>query len=634
MILAYLASPAGPSHPREALAAMFWADRGEEQARGSLRQALSVLRATLGSEAIEIERDMVRLVPGRVAIDAERLATLAANRVAASDEEIAHLCASEFLAGLSLPGEAVAEWLAFERARLGRLAQAVLRATAKERAREGRHAEAVGLAERLLSRDPLREKSHRLLMRLHARAGERSLALAQYQRCREILSKELGVEPSPETAALADEIGRAIGAAAAAPATAPVSGSSSGATATSVRHDAGYNLSIAVLPFVNRSGEEAQDHLARGLAEDLITELSRQRDITVIAPQSSFLFSGAPGRAAAAAGDLGVRYALAGSLRKSADRLRVTVQLIDATGDRCVWAERYDRPADALFALEDELVEEIIANVDARVREDERERAARKHPESLDAWEMFHRGLWHVYRFTPEEYARATELLERAIALAPRFALPHAGLGYVAYVSTTWNFVDDSRATVAKGLTHAATAVALADNEPFGHVVLGRLLTLAGDLPRAREHLERGVQLSPSFAQAHLGMAQALLWMAEPTAALVHADRAERLNPRDPLASVFMTVRAFAHLWLGDLTRAESEARRAMALQPRDNWSRLALAVALVEQDRAEEARAAIAEVRRIDPRLSLATFGAVVVHVPSAFRDRVFAALRAAGMA
>ncbi|MBM3541303.1 MAG: tetratricopeptide repeat protein, partial [Alphaproteobacteria bacterium] len=578
--------------------------------------------------------ETVRLVPGRLAIDAERLATLAADRVAASDEDIARLCGSEFLAGLSLPGEAVSEWLAFERARLGRLAQAVLRATAKERAREGRHAEAIGLAERLLSLDPLREKSHRLLMRLHARAGERALALAQYQRCRELLSKELGVEPSSETAALADEIGRAAGTAEAVPAAAATVGSSPSAPAIPTSHEAGYNLSIAVLPFVNRSGEEEQDHLARGLAEDLITELSRQRDITVIARQSSFLFSGAPGRAAAAAGDLGVRYALAGSLRKSADRLRVTVQLIDATGDRCVWAERYDRPADALFALEDELVAEIIANVDARVREDERERAVRKHPENLDAWEMFHRGLWHVYRFTPEEYARATALFERAIALAPRFALPHAGLGYVAFVSTTWNFVDDPRAAVAKGLTHAGTAVALAGNEPFGHVVLGRLLTLAGDLPRAYEHLDRAVQLSPSFAQAHLGLAQALLWMAEPAAALMHADRAERLNPRDPLASVFMTIRAFAHLWLDELARAESEARRAMTLQPRDNWSRLALAVALVEQGRAEEARATVAEVRRIDPRLDLAAFGAVVAHVPAAFRDRVFAALRAAGMA
>ena len=176
--------------------------------------------------------------------------------------------------------------------------------------------------------------------------------------------------------------------------------------------------------------------------------------------------------------------------------------------------------------------------------------------------------------------------------------------------------------------------MALADNEPFGHVVLGRLLTLAGDLPRAYEHLDRAVQLSPSFAQAHLGLAQALLWMAEPASALVHADRAERLNPRDPLASVFMTIRAFAHLWLRDLARAESEARRAMTLQPRDNWSRLALAVALVEQDRAEEARATVADVRRIDPRLDLAAFGAVVAHVPAAFRDRVFAALRAAGMA
>ncbi|MDZ4369348.1 MAG: BTAD domain-containing putative transcriptional regulator, partial [Afipia sp.] len=542
LLLAYLALPAGHAHAREKLAMLLWGDRLDQQARGSLRNAVAAIRSALGSEVLAAERDTLALVPGSLMTDIDRLATAGPGSI--PGEELDAMLRSQFLDGIASPSEAFDDWLAFERVRCRGLAQSAAQKAIAAHEQAGRIDEAILLAQRLVALDPLREQSYRLLMRLLAASGERSQAMAQFQYCRDILKRELGVEPSAETAEFARLIAAEGGAAGLPlPAAEPAGRASSGMVQPR-------GFAIAVLPFVSMAGELDGTFLAEGFSEDLITELSRRRDFTVIARQSSALFSGAPETAAVAAAELSVRYALAGSLRLAAGRLRVTVQLIDALGNRCVWADRYDRDLADIFAMQDDIVASIVGSLDAEVRHEERERAARRLPSELDGWELFHRGLWHAYRFTRDDIETAERLFRQALQHAPDFALPHAGLGYAAFVKAVWYFAPDPVAAISEGLAHTRRALLLDDGNVFCHVVFGRLLTLAGDLDRALIHLRSATEMNPSYAQAHFGLAQALIYSGEPAEALAEIEVALRLSPKDPLRSMFLTLRSFCHFSL------------------------------------------------------------------------------------
>jgi len=180
--------------------------------------------------------------------------------------------------------------------------------------------------------------------------------------------------------------------------------------------------SIAVLPFQNMSGDAEQEFLADGVAEDIITALSRLRWLFVIARNSTFAYKGASSDVRDVARDLGVRYVLEGSVRRAGSRVRVTGQLVDATTGNHIWAERYDRDIEDIFELQDEITTAIVRAVDPEIQGAERERALRKRPENLTAWDYYQRGLWHLARLTRDDLDQATEHLSEAISADPRFA--------------------------------------------------------------------------------------------------------------------------------------------------------------------------------------------------------------------
>lgn len=611
LLLAYLACTPGRLHPRPRLCGLFWEDRAEDQARGSLRNALSHIRAAAGEAVVIGNREAAGVRAERVETDLARL-----ERVAAGDEtpdEDAAALAGAFLDGVDAGGAALQEWLEFERSRCRTLAQKALAAAAEAAARRGDPEEAVALARRLVAIDPFREASHRLLMRLLVDAGDRAMALAQFRDCRELLRAELGVAPSPQTEELA----------------AALSGLHEMPRPGADHRD--FQLSIAVLPFAFAAADEDQRFLAEGLADDITTELTRHRDFLVIARQSSFQFGG--GRVDDAARDLGVRYVLTGSLRRRADRVSLSVQLIDASSHRSVWAERRESPLSEFFAIQDAVVAQILASVDAEMRLSERERAARRPPSDLDAWELFHRGLWHAYRFQPEEADRATAAFARAAELAPEFALPRAGLAYVDMLRVTWRMGTDPAETMTRAIAHGRAAVDMDATSPFAQVVLGRLYTYAGALQPAFDHLRLARALNPSYAATYYGLATAHLWSGKPAAALADIGQALRFSPRDPLAAMFHTVQSFAHLALGNTQAAASLARRAVELQPREIWSRLALTCALVELGDVDAARQTITDACRLLPEVSFAGISPISDNVAPSIRERVLDALRLAGM-
>jgi len=633
LLLSYLALTPGQSHPRSKLAALFWEDRGEEQARGSLRNALSAIRAAFGEDAVVTDRETVCLRRNLFATDLDRLDALArADGAGASAGELGAF-AGVLLDGADAQGAALEEWLGFERTRCRNLAQRLMQGVAKRLLAEGAHGEALAVALQLVGLDPLREHSHRLVMRIHAANGERSLALAQFRACAELLNRELGVLPSPETAALARAIAADAGCGTEVPAPAALLDPPPGRTATP-RRAPDYNLSIAVLPFSADGRDPDQTFLAEGLAEDIITELSRQKEFLVIARQSSFPFGPAREGATDAAESLRVRYVLVGKVRRAGDRLRINVQLVDASGDRSVWAERFDRRVSEMFEIQSEIVETIIATVDAQVRLAERERAARKLPRTMDAWEFFHRGLWHTYHFTPEQLDMADTFFQRAVDDAPDFALPHAGLAYTAFARVTWQMTRAVDAHLERALVRARTAVALDGANAFCQVVLGRVLTVRGEVNAALDHLRLARDLSPSFALAYFALGQGLIWAGRPAEALPCVERALRLNPRDPLACLFLALKAFCHYFLGEFEAAEQAASAAMDHQARESWSRLARAASLAALGRTEEARTTIVEAQKLAPGLTLAGFDAVVGRAAPEVLERLYADLRRAGFA
>jgi len=630
LLLAFLACPPGQSHSREKLAGLFWPDSQEEQARGSLRYALTSLRSVLAPLAMDTGRDEIALAPGRLRIDVDLLARAATGAAGAPDPALIYR--GEFLEGYSLDSPGFADWLLFERTRCRNLAQAAFEQAILTLAQAGQTADAISLGQRLVALDSLREQSHRVLMKTYATAGERSKAVEQYKLLNDLLKKELAAAPSQRSVELAREILAESGSA------------REGNAGSEARLEAAPSprrppmappgpISVVVLPMASLSEHSDDQLVARGFSEDLITQLSRLPELFVIARQSSDQFPSASAGAISAAGDLGVRYAISGTYRRVLDRLRITVQLTDAATHRCVWAERYDGPISDTFAIQDDIIFRVAGTLDANIREAERERAASLEGEDFGAWEMAHRGLWHLQRFTAPELEAGQAWLERAIDLSPRFSMPHAGLAYIAYVRAAWGLTEDLEAALVAAIAHGKRAIQLDAQSAFAHSVLGRVLMLTGKVQDAFDHQRRALDLNPSFAHAYFGLAQAHMWAGELEQALPLLELVLRLSPKDPLLSTILNFTAFCHFGRGDFRSAEATARQSIQTDPADRWSRLALAAALSGAGRHKEAQEAIVAARTLNPELSISSVEPFLRHVAEDFRGAILCALETAGL-
>lgn len=624
LLAGYLATSTTRGRRRAQIAEQLWPDRDGEQARGSLRNALSRLRG-LGI-GITTDGDVVALE--HPPADIARLTDAALSPV---DGETAMALSLPFLEGIEAPGSEMHDWLVFERARLCTLAQRALTLASRAASEQGRTAEALAAASLLLTLDPCRERSHRLLMRLHATAGDRAAALRQFRECRDILKAELGVAPSEGTQALAREL---TGGADPAPVTAapPAPTAPDPARfAETARHAHGFRLSVAVLPFVHDADDPDQRFLAEGIADDITTELTRHRDFLVIARPSSLRFS----VAAEAARDLGVRYVVTGSLRLGAGRVSLSAGLVDEVSGRHLWAVRHEGAMADFFALRDRIVAELTLGLDAEIRLAERERAASVPPANLGAWELFHRGLWHAYRFETGEIDRAQACFSRASEMAPEFALPHAGLAYVAVLHIALLMERDTQAGVTRGLSHARRAFERDPSSPFVLIMLGRLRALSGDLAGGFDLLNLARERHPSYAHAHYCLALSHHAAGEPALALESAQMALRLSPRDPLLPMFLTAKAASCYFMDRLAEAESGAREALAVRRDDPWALMVLALTLAETGRGDEARGLLSGAGGMTPGVQPADIWPMIARtLPLGGRARAARALALLGLA
>jgi len=381
--------------------------------------------------------------------------------------------------------------------------------------------------------------------------------------------------------------------------------------------------SIAVLPFQNMTADPEQEFFADGIAEDIITALSRYPSLLVIARNSSFTYKGRAVAIQQIGRELGVRYVLEGSLRKAGHRVRLSAQLIEAATGAHVWAGRYDRDLADIFAVQDEITEATTSAIAPAIASAEQQRAMRKAPTSLDAWGAYQRGLWHLGKATDADNQSARQFFESAVARDPMFAGGYIGLSAV---------LSRAKGTQAEEEAMARRAVALDGNDADARARLSLALLAGGDHAGACAEAERALALCPNLAAAHGARGVALAYAGRPREAIAALESCLRLDPCGPSLVNRLNQLALAHYFCGDYAACVAAADRAISAFPDFPSPYRWRAAALGQLGRTEDARHALARAIAVSP----SAFAFQVQDRPPWFRPddhaHMIAGLRQAG--
>jgi adenylate cyclase len=363
--------------------------------------------------------------------------------------------------------------------------------------------------------------------------------------------------------------------------------------------------SIAVLPFQNMSGDPEQDYFADGMVEEIITALSRFRQLFVIARNSTFTYKGQAADVKQVSRELGVRYVLEGSVRKGGNRVRVTAQLIDAASSAHVWAERYDREISDVFAVQDEITANVAGVIEPALADVEQQRVLRKPPERLDAWEAYQRGLWHFNKFGPEENQTAQTFFRRAIELDPNFAPGHYGLA-LALQWDIWHYSTRPFSEVQGApLTEARIAVSLDDKDAMAHAVLAHMRMWGSEWEAAIAEARTAFALNPNSAFVLSMLGCVLGFGGYREEALNRLQQAMRASPHDPLIWLWTGWTGTIQLYSRKFDAAVESLRQVVRLRPGFNQIKVILAATLAHLGRLDEARELLKDARAqtVDPR-------------------------------
>ncbi len=328
--------------------------------------------------------------------------------------------------------------------------------------------------------------------------------------------------------------------------------------------------SIAVLPFANLSGQKEEEYLADGITEDIITALTRFRWLFVISRNSSFVYKHKSLDAKQIAQELGTEYLIEGSVRRSGQKIRISVQLIEAASAKHIWAERYDLELTEVFAIQDEIAERAAGAIEPELLKTEGAQAAARHTGNITAWDIVRRGTWHFHQVTHENHLKARELFRRAASLDPELPEGHLWLGRVDAGLVAYGWSDNRAADLQEGTDAALKAVQLDERNPYAHYSLAIVSAYAGQFEQAISAARRAIEISPSFALGHLVLGMALLFGGRSSEAIAPLEYGLRLSPYDPQNFVWFNILALARLFSG---RAEAGLEAAArALQVRPNW--------------------------------------------------------------
>jgi adenylate cyclase len=374
--------------------------------------------------------------------------------------------------------------------------------------------------------------------------------------------------------------------------------------------------SLAVLPFANMSGDPEQEYFADGISEDIITGLSKLRWFFVIARNSSFAYKGKTADVKRAARELGVRYVLEGSVRKSGNRVRITAQLIDAATGNHIWADHYDGNLTDIFALQDEITEKVVAAIEPRLLEAEGIRSQNRSPEDLGAWDMVIQANSLFWRLTKAETETAIETLRRAVQRYPEYAPARSMLAFVLLISgyLGWGLMDPQ---LKEAATLAGRAAELDDSDPWAHLALGFVAFVRRRTNVATAEFRRALALNPNFAAAHGYLGWTLAFDGQADQAITHLEEAIRLSPHDPQNAIFNTGLAVAHYLEGRYTDAVEYSRKTLQQRSAFTAGHRIYCASLAQDGQIDEAREALARLKEMHPDLSIAWIERHVPYTP-----------------
>ncbi len=397
--------------------------------------------------------------------------------------------------------------------------------------------------------------------------------------------------------------------------------------------------SIVVLPFANMSDDPTQEHFSDGITEDITTDLSRLSSLFVIARNSAFTYKGKATKVQDISRELGVRYVLEGSIRKADNRVRVTAQLIDATTGGHLWSERYDRPLQEIFVLQDEIRQKIVFALKVQLTPEEQERFKKAPTNNLEAYDYFLRGREAgdraFFESKKEASEQARQMYEKAVELDPRYAAAYVGLGLAYYRDFFFLWVQEPAQSLGRALELTQRAVALDDSLPGAHRILGLVYLHQRQHEQAIREIERAIALNPSDALNYSVLGVTLVFAGQLNDGVKALEQGLRLDPRNP--TIYLIQLGHAYRSAGQWEKAIVPIKQALSLNPAIIPARANLAVCYVELGREEEARAEAAEVLRRNPGFSVEAAwrkeNQPFKEDPTPILERLYAAARKAGL-
>ncbi len=388
--------------------------------------------------------------------------------------------------------------------------------------------------------------------------------------------------------------------------------------------------SIAVLPFDNLSGDPDQEYFSDGLTEDLITDLSKVSGLLVIARNSVFTYKGKAVKIQKVGKELGVRYVLEGSVRKAGDRVRITAQLVDATTQGHLWAERYDRDLKDIFALQDEVTRKIVRALAVKLTGNEHKHLARKYTDNLEAYDYFLRGKDHFHRLNQESTAQAREMFRKAIALDPEYALAYSLLGKTHMLEWSFGWTQDPKA-VERAFELAKKAIALDEFLPSGHRLLGDAYLWKKQHGQSIGEFEKAIALDPNDADGFMGLGSVLSWSGRPEEAIGLVNKAILLNPKYP--AWYLWALGHAYFLKERYEDAILAFKRSLNRNPNFLPAHFYLAISYTMLGRRKEARSEAIKFKRMSPYLSLETWKERLPYKDKEVLEQIFDSAREAGL-
>jgi adenylate cyclase len=385
------------------------------------------------------------------------------------------------------------------------------------------------------------------------------------------------------------------------------------------------------LPFNNLSGDPEQEYFSDGLTEEIISTLSKVPKLFVIARNSTFTYKGKPVKVQQVAEELGVRYVLEGSVRKAGDKIRITAQLVDAINGHHLWAEKYDRSIDDIFAVQDEITKKIITAMQVKLTEGEQARAFARGTDNLEAYLKCLQAYEYMHQINPESNALGKRLAEEAIALDPEYAWAYYVLGR-GHMLDVWVKASKSpKESIGKAIGLVQKAIALDDTNVDAQSLLAFLYSMTRQYDKSIVQAEKALALNPNSASAHFFVGKTLYFAGRCEESIPEYKKAIRLNPIPP-SNHFWSL-GLSYAYTGQYDQAIKWCEKAVRQEPNDLLARIMMTVVYSLSGRDDQARAEAAEVLRIQPKFTVKGFEKKVTYKREEDREKFLNALRKAGI-